>query len=152
MLKGLPLAYNKDMQEDKEGMFDTVKTVVGSLEDLYGHDFDTMKVNKEVMEEAVGTDFSNATELADYLAAKGYSVQKAHEIVGKLVLHCIEKGCYLKDVTLATYQQFSELIESDIYDIIAPSSAVKRRNSYGGTGFEQVKIQIEKAKGALVTK
>ncbi|KQU59319.1 argininosuccinate lyase [Rossellomorea marisflavi] len=151
VLKGLPLAYNKDMQEDKEGMFDTVKTVIGSLKIFTGM-MDTMKVNKDVMEEAVGTDFSNATELADYLAAKGMPFRKAHEVVGKLVLHCIEQGYYLKDVTLATYQQHSELIESDIYDIIAPSAAVKRRNSYGGTGFEQVKIQIEKAKGALVTK
>ncbi|UTE74104.1 argininosuccinate lyase [Rossellomorea marisflavi] len=151
VLKGLPLAYNKDMQEDKEGMFDTVKTVIGSLKIFTGM-MDTMKVNKDVMEEAVGTDFSNATELADYLAAKGMPFRKAHEVVGKLVLHCIEQGYYLKDVPLATYQQHSELIESDIYDIIAPSAAVKRRNSYGGTGFEQVKIQIEKAKGALVTK
>ncbi|KML34455.1 argininosuccinate lyase [Rossellomorea marisflavi] len=151
VLKGLPLAYNKDMQEDKEGMFDTVKTVIGSLKIFTGM-MDTMKVNKDVMEEAVGTDFSNATELADYLAGKGMPFRKAHEVVGKLVLHCIEQGYYLKDVTLATYQQHSELIESDIYDIIAPSAAVKRRNSYGGTGFEQVKIQIEKAKGALVTK
>lgn len=151
VLKGLPLAYNKDMQEDKEGMFDTVKTVIGSLKIFTGM-MDTMKVNKDVMEEAVGTDFSNATELADYLAAKGMPFRKAHEVVGKLVLHCIEQGYYLKDVTLATYQQHCELIESDIYDIIAPSAAVKRRNSYGGTGFEQVKIQIEKAKGALVTK
>lgn len=151
VLKGLPLAYNKDMQEDKEGMFDTVKTVIGSLKIFTGM-MDTMTVNKDVMEEAVGTDFSNATELADYLAAKGMPFRKAHEVVGKLVLHCIEQGYYLKDVTLATYQQHSELIESDIYDIIAPSAAVKRRNSYGGTGFEQVKIQIEKAKGALVTK
>jgi argininosuccinate lyase len=151
VLKGLPLAYNKDMQEDKEGMFDTVKTVIGSLKIFTGM-MDTMKVNKDVMEEAVGTDFSNATELADYLAAKGMPFRKAHEVVGKLVLHCIEQGYYLKDVTLATYQQHSELIESDIYDIIAPSAAVKRRNSYGGTGFEQVKIQIEKAKGSLVTK
>ncbi|GLI83549.1 argininosuccinate lyase [Rossellomorea marisflavi] len=151
VLKGLPLAYNKDMQEDKEGMFDTVKTVIGSLKIFTGM-MDTMKVNKDVMEEAVGTDFSNATELADYLAAKGMPFRKAHEVVGKLVLHCIEHGYYLKDVTLATYQQHSELIESDIYDIIAPSAAVKRRNSYGGTGFEQVKLQIEKAKGALVTK
>ncbi|MEW4328128.1 argininosuccinate lyase [Rossellomorea marisflavi] len=151
VLKGLPLAYNKDMQEDKEGMFDTVKTVIGSLKIFTGM-MDTMKVNKDVMEEAVGTDFSNATELADYLAAKGMPFRKAHEVVGKLVLHCIEQGYYLKDVTLATYQQHCELIKSDIYDIIAPSAAVKRRNSYGGTGFEQVKIQIEKAKGALVTK
>ncbi|WP_064092631.1 argininosuccinate lyase [Rossellomorea aquimaris] len=150
VLKGLPLAYNKDMQEDKEGMFDTVKTVVGSLKIFTGM-ISSMKVNKEQMEEAVGNDFSNATELADYLATKGIPFRQAHEIVGKLVLYCIEKGCYLKDVSLKEYGEFSSLIEEDIYSILTPYSAVERRKSYGGTGFEQVKVQIEKGKSHLVS-
>ncbi|MGM0867278.1 MAG: argininosuccinate lyase [Bacillota bacterium] len=150
VLKGLPLAYNKDMQEDKEGMFDTVKTVVGSLKIFTGM-ISTMKVNTKQMEEAVGNDFSNATELADYLATKGIPFRQAHEIVGKLVLYCIEKGCYLKDVTLEEYGEFSSLIEEDIYSILTPYSAVERRKSYGGTGFEQVKEQIEKGKTHLKT-
>ncbi|BCB05242.1 argininosuccinate lyase [Bacillus sp. KH172YL63] len=148
VLKGLPLAYNKDMQEDKEGMFDTVKTVVGSLKIFTGM-ISTMKVNKGQMEEAVGNDFSNATELADYLATKGIPFRQAHEIVGKLVLYCIEKGCYLKDVSLEEYGEFSSLIEEDIYSILTPYSAVERRKSYGGTGFAQVKEQIEKGKEQL---
>ncbi|MGD6958188.1 argininosuccinate lyase [Rossellomorea aquimaris] len=150
VLKGLPLAYNKDMQEDKEGMFDTVKTVVGSLNIFTGM-ISTMKVNTKQMEEAVGNDFSNATELADYLATKGIPFRQAHEIVGKLVLYCIEKGCYLKDVSLEEYGEFSSLIEEDIYSILTPYSAVERRKSYGGTGFEQVKVQIEKGKSHLKT-
>jgi argininosuccinate lyase len=148
VLKGLPLAYNKDMQEDKEGMFDTVKTVIGSLKIFTGM-ISTMTVKDKRMEEAVSNDFSNATELADYLAAKGVPFRQAHEIVGKLVLHCIEEGYYLKDISLKQYQQYSPLIEEDIYSILAPYAAVERRNSYGGTGFEQVKIQIENAKSLI---
>ncbi|WP_175990689.1 argininosuccinate lyase [Bacillus sp. Marseille-Q1617] len=148
VLKGLPLAYNKDMQEDKEGMFDTVKTVVGSLK-IFNGMVRTMTVKQQRMKEAVSNDFSNATELADYLAAKGVPFRQAHEIVGKLVLHCIEEGYYLKDVSLAQYQQYSNLIEEDIYSILTPYAAVERRDSYGGTGFEQVKIQIEKGKSLL---
>jgi argininosuccinate lyase len=148
VLKGLPLAYNKDMQEDKEGMFDTVKTVIGSLKIFTGM-ISTMTVKDKRMEEAVSNDFSNATELADYLAAKGVPFRQAHEIVGKLVLHCIEEGYYLKNISLKQYQQYSPLIEEDIYSILAPYAAVERRNSYGGTGFEQVKIQIENAKSLI---
>jgi argininosuccinate lyase len=148
VLKGLPLAYNKDMQEDKEGMFDTVKTVVGSLK-IFNGMVRTMTVKQQKMKEAVSNDFSNATELADYLAAKGVPFRQAHEIVGKLVLHCIEEGYYLKDVSLERYQQYSPLIEEDIYSILSPYAAVERRNSYGGTGFEQVKNQIKKGKTLL---
>jgi argininosuccinate lyase len=148
VLKGLPLAYNKDMQEDKEGMFDTVKTVIGSLKIFTGM-IRTMTVKQKRMEEAVANDFSNATELADYLAAKGIPFRQAHEIVGKLVLHCIEEGYYLKDVSLKQFQKYSSLIEEDIYSILAPYAAVERRNSYGGTGFGQVKLQIEKGKSLL---
>lgn len=93
VMKGLPLAYNKDMQEDKEGMFDTVKTVVGSLKIFTGM-IETMNVRTDVMERATNQDFSNATELADYLAAKGMPFREAHEVVGKLVLLCIEKGVF----------------------------------------------------------
>jgi argininosuccinate lyase len=148
VLKGLPLAYNKDMQEDKEGMFDTVKTVVGSLK-IFNGMVRTMTVKQQKMKEAVSNDFSNATELADYLAAKGVPFRQAHEIVGKLVLHCIEEGYYLKDVSLERYQQYSPLIEEDIYSILSPFAAVERRKSYGGTGFEQVKNQIQKGKTLL---
>lgn len=148
LLKGLPLAYNKDMQEDKEGMFDTVLTVKGSLKIMNGI-IDTMKVNQKVMKEAVHSDFSNATELADYLAAKGVPFREAHEIVGKMVLFCIQQGCYLLDVPLEKMKEASSFIEEDVYTALKPEEAVRRRNSAGGTGFNEVASAIEKAKSLL---
>ncbi|WP_342568143.1 argininosuccinate lyase [Psychrobacillus sp. FSL K6-4046] len=147
-LKGLPLAYNKDMQEDKEGMFDTVETIVGSLKIFEGM-VRTMSVHTERLHETVHNDFSNATELADYLAAKGLPFREAHEVTGKLVFLCIQRGYFLLDLPLSDLQEASSLIEADIYDVLSPLAAVRRRNSLGGTGFDQVKIQIEEAKSKL---
>ncbi|MFA1711908.1 argininosuccinate lyase [Peribacillus frigoritolerans] len=144
VLKGLPLAYNKDMQEDKEGVFDTVKTIVGSLK-IFAGMISTMKVKTDVMEKATKNDFSNATELADYLASKGMPFREAHEVVGKLVLFCVQNGCYLVDLSIEQFQEASELFDQDIYDALNPYMAVKRRNSAGGTGFAQVLLAIEKA-------
>ncbi len=145
VLKGLPLAYNKDMQEDKEGMFDTVETVKGSLAIFTGM-IETLKVNVETMETAVHQDFSNATELADYLAAKGMPFRQAHEVVGKLVLLAIQKGVFLLDLPFSDYKAASDLFEEDIYDVLKPKTVVQRRNSAGGTGFAQVRQALEKAK------
>jgi argininosuccinate lyase len=145
VMKGTPLAYNKDMQEDKEGMFDTVKTVIGSLK-IFAGMIETMKVNVDVMEKATKQDFSNATELADYLANKGVPFREAHEIVGKLVLTCIEKGVFLADLPLDVYKEASPLFEEDIYEALKPYTAVNRRNSAGGTGFSEVRKALEKAK------
>ena len=96
-LKGLPLAYNKDMQEDKEGLFDAVHTIKGSLRIFEGM-IQTMTINKERLNQTVKEDFSNATELADYLVTKNIPFRTAHEIVGKIVLECIQQGHYLLDV------------------------------------------------------
>jgi len=148
VLKGLPLAYNKDMQEDKEGMFDTVKTVVGSLK-IFAGMVQTMKVQTDTMEQATKNDFSNATELADYLSDKGMPFREAHEVVGKLVLHCVQKQCFLADLPLEELQAASSLFEGDIYDVLNPRTAVQRRNSAGGTGFLQVEQAIQKAKKCL---
>jgi argininosuccinate lyase len=148
LLKGLPLAYNKDMQEDKEGMFDTVLTVKGSLK-IFNGMIETMKVHTDVMKEAVYNDFSNATELADYLAAKGIPFREAHEIVGKLVLFCIQKGYYLLDIPFEILKEASDLIEEDVYEALKPEEAVRRRNSAGGTGFNQVRLAIDQAKSIL---
>lgn len=148
VMKGLPLAYNKDLQEDKEGMFDTVKTIKTSLLVMAGM-IDTMKVNTDKLGQAVKQDFSNATEIADYLAAKGLPFRQAHEVVGRLVLMCIEKGIYLLDLPLETYQEVCPLFEADLYDVLDPYAAVKRRNSEGGTGFDQVRQALEKANAAL---
>jgi argininosuccinate lyase len=145
VLKGTPLTYNKDMQEDKEGMFDAVETVLGSLRIFEGM-IRTMTVNKERLNEVVHHDFSNATELADYLATKGMPFREAHEVTGKLVFTCIQKSCYLLDLSIDEMTAESSLIEEDVYEVLKPESAVARRNSLGGTGFSQVKQQIERGK------
>ncbi|MDB1680297.1 MULTISPECIES: argininosuccinate lyase [Enterococcus] len=150
LMKGLPLAYNKDFQEDKEGMFDTSETVLACLTIMDGM-VATMKVNKSRMYAATQKDFSNATELADYLAAKGLPFRQAHEIVGKLVLRCTQKGGYLQDIPFEEYQAISPLIEEDIYVTLQPETAVKRRHSRGGTGFDQVRLQIDHAHKELLT-
>ena len=148
VMKSLPLAYNKDLQEDKEGMFDTVETILNSLDVLAGM-LSSMQVNKAKMQQSTENDFSNATELADYLAEKGLPFREAHEIVGKLVLDSIKHGKNIQDWDLEELQAYHPLIEEDIYIYLRPETAVQRRNSLGGTGFEQVKYQIEQAKKEL---
>jgi argininosuccinate lyase len=148
VLKGLPLAYNKDMQEDKEGMFDTVETLEGSLQ-LLAPMIETMTVKKEIMRKALNQDFSNATDIADYLVTKGLPFRDAHEVIGKIVLYSIQNGKYLLDLSLDEYQQFSPLFESDIYVILSPEHVVSARNSYGGTSPLQVKEQIKLAEETL---
>ena len=147
-LKGLPLAYNKDMQEDKEGMFDTAYTLSTSLSVMTGM-IDTMTIKEDNMEQSTQKDFSNATELADYLATIGTPFRQAHEIVGKLVLGCTKKGIYLQDIPLAQYQEIHPKITEAVYDYLSSKTAIARRNSYGGTGFEQVKQAVAKAKEEL---
>lgn len=148
IMKGLPLTYNKDLQEDKEGMFDTVKTIAGSLQIFTGM-IQTMTVNEDVMKKATKEDFSNATEVADYLAKKGMPFREAHEIVGKLVYTCIQKGIYLSDLPFETFTEASELFEQDIYTVLDPYVAVEKRTSAGGTGFKQIQLALEKAKVCL---
>ncbi|UTR12310.1 argininosuccinate lyase [Evansella sp. LMS18] len=148
VLKGLPLAYNKDMQEDKEGMFDTVETLEGSLQ-MLAPMIDTMTVNKGRMRQTVNQDFSNATDIADYLVTKGVSFREAHEVIGKIVLYAIGENKFLLDLGLEEYKQFSELFEDDIYEVLAPEHVVGARKSYGGTSQEQVKQQLELAKSKL---
>ena len=148
VMKSLPLAYNKDLQEDKEGMFDTAETITVAIDILSGM-LKTMTVNQEHMAASTEKDFSNATELADYLASKGLPFREAHEIVGKMVLECTKAGYFLQDVPLERYQELSDLIEEDIYITLQSKTAVERRNSLGGTGFAQVIWQIEDAKKCL---
>lgn len=145
VLKGLPLAYNKDLQEDKEGMFDTVETVLQSLRIFTGM-IATIQFHSDTMKKATQKDFSNATELADYLATKGIPFREAHEIVGKLVLACTKKGIYLQDVSLAEYQKVAPIIEADIYYFLESDTAVARRTSAGGTAFSEIESAIAKAK------
>lgn len=148
VLKGLPLAYNKDLQEDKEGMFDTVDTVINSLQILEPL-LMTMKVNVDVMEQAVSADYGNATDAADYLSSKGVPFREAHEIVGRLVLYAINAGKSLLQLSMEEYQQFSPLFDEDIFEILQPQAVVARRTSYGGTAPTAVIQQIELAKTKL---
>lgn len=148
VMKGLPLAYNKDMQEDKEGVFDAVKTIVPSLKVMSGM-IKPLHVNRDKMEQATHHDFSNATELADYLATKGIPFRQAHEIVGELVLKGLKTGTNLADIPLDQYQQINPQITADVYTVLKPDTAVARRHSLGGTGFDQVKRQIAAARKVI---
>ncbi|MEE6449961.1 argininosuccinate lyase [Gottfriedia acidiceleris] len=148
VLKGLPLAYNKDMQEDKEGMFDTVYTVVGALQLLSGI-IDTMKVNEKRMYEAVKNDYSNATDLADYLVRKNIPFRQAHEVVGKTVLYAIENHKFLGELTLEEFKSINEVFEEDIYHTLNPKTVMEARISEGGTSTNEVWKQIVKAEECL---
>ncbi|MED4780435.1 argininosuccinate lyase [Brevibacillus choshinensis] len=149
VLKGLPLAYNKDMQEDKEGMFDTVSTIHGALA-LLTPMIQTMQVKTERMRQAVTNDFSNATDLADYLVRKDMPFRQAHEVVGRTVLYCIEQQKYLLELTLDEFQSFSDVIGEDVYEALAVETVVNARNVLGGTARNQVESQIEWYRKKLV--
>lgn len=147
-VKGLPLAYNKDLQEDKEGLFDAIDTVKFSLA-VYAQLIRGMKLREDVMRHAVEADYSNATDLADYLVRKGLPFRKAHAVAGQAVAQCIARGIYLAELPIADYQQLSPLFAEDIYDAISPETCVSCRNSYGGTSYEQAEMQIEAAKNLM---
>ncbi|NJM48393.1 MAG: argininosuccinate lyase [Alkalinema sp. RU_4_3] len=151
MMKGVPLAYNKDFQEDKEALFDGVNTVKVCLEAI-AILFEFGLVFKPVrLAEAVAEDFSNATDVADYLAAKGVPFREAYNLVGKVVRTSLAVGKLLKDLTLEEWKALHPAFETDIYGAIAPAQVVAARNSYGGTGFEQVRSAVERTKARLET-
>lgn len=142
--KGLPLAYNKDLQEDKEGLFDTIDTVKFSLT-VYASMLKAMRVNGTRMTDAVRKDFSNATDMADYLVKKGLPFRQAHEVVGKSVRYCIDNNKWLMDLSLDEFKQFSPLFESDIIEAIKIETCVSARNSHGGTSYAQVEQSLTTA-------
>lgn len=149
LMKGLPLAYNKDLQEDKEALFDAVKTVKACLEAMTillreGLEFRTTRLAA-----AVAEDFSNATDVADYLAARGVPFREAYNLVGKVVKTCIAADKLLKDLSLEEWKELHRAFEADIYQAIAPMQVVAARNSYGGTGFEQVRKAILAAQAKI---
>ena len=148
-LKALPLTYNKDMQEDKEGLFDTINTLNASLI-MVKNMIETMSLNKQQMHNAVTQDFSNATDYADYLVGKGIPFREAHEIVGKSVLYAIEQRKYLLDLELAEFKHFSPLVEEDIYETLSPLNVVEARESYGGTSSITSKRNIMEAQNKLL--
>lgn len=149
-LKGLPLSYNKDMQEDKEGMFDTIETLSGALQ-LFAPMIASMQVHEDRMLAAVRNDFSNATDIADYLVEKGLPFREAHAVIGALVAHCLDKKIFLLDLDLASFQSFSELFEKDVYERLAAENVVAVRRSRGGTGGTAVAEQITYAKAKVAT-
>ena len=144
-VKGLPLAYNKDLQEDKEGIFDAIDTVKFSLS-VYARIVRGMKVRADVMKKAVTEDFSNATDLADYLVKKGMPFRKAHAVAGQAVHDCIARGIYLEDMRIEDFQKLSSLFDADIKEAIRPETCVRNRNSLGGTSYDQVACQLGLAK------
>ena len=147
-MKGLPLSYNKDMQEDKEALFDTFDTVEQSLF-VMSRLLEEITFHKERMQKAAEEGYLDATDLADYLVGKGMTFRKAHEVVGKMVLFAMDKGKELNQLTLEEMRDFSRQIEDEVYDWLDPTSCINRRNLPGGTGPKQVKTNLEKAKKEL---
>ena len=147
-LKGLPLAYNKDMQEDKEAIFDAVDTVKKCLE-VFTPMLATLKVLPDNMYAAAGKGFINATDLADYLTKKGMPFRSAYKTVGQIVAFCIDNGLVLENMPLERYKQFDEMFENDLYGEISLETCVKKRISAGSTGPDSVNAQIEYIKEFL---
>lgn len=145
-MKGIPLAYNKDMQEDKEYTFDAIDTVKGCLS-LFTGMMKTMTFNKDRMEDSAKNGFTNATDAADYLVNHGVPFRDAHGIVGQLVLLCIDKNISLDDLSLDEYQKISPAFEEDIYEAVSMKTCVEKRNTIGAPGQDAMKkvIQINEA-------
>ena len=146
--KGLPLAYNKDLQEDKPPVFDAGDTVKDSI-NIFCEMISTMEVRKENMEHAAKYGYMNATDAADYLVQKGIPFRDCHEIIGKIVLYCIGKGIAIEELTMEEFKGFSKEFDEDIYDAIAIRNCIAAKKSEGSTSFESVKKQIEDVKKEL---
>ena len=142
VLKGLPLAYNKDIQEDKEPLFDSVETVKLCIE-AFIEMIDVMEVNAENMFESAKKGYVNATDLADYLVVKGLPFRDAYNISGRIVSYCLTKDVILEELPLEEYKKFSDLIEEDVHKRLDLRTCVERRNSAGGTSSASVRAQIE---------
>ncbi|MBO5416848.1 MAG: argininosuccinate lyase [Clostridia bacterium] len=148
-LKGLPLAYNKDMQEDKEAIFDSVDTVIACLE-VFAPMIRTMRVKADNMYRAAQGGFINATDLADYLTKRGMPFRSAYKIVGQIVAECISKNCVLDTLPLEEYKKYTELFEADLFDEISLETCVSKRISAGGTSVGSVEQQIAYVKKELL--
>lgn len=142
IMKGLPLAYNKDMQEDKLPVFDAGDTLKNSI-NIFIEMISTMKINKAVMEKAAKTGFMNATDAADYLVSKGLAFRDCHEIIGKIVLHCVQAGKAIEELSLAELKEFSSLFEEDIYEKIDLRACIAAKKSKGSTSFDSVAEQLK---------
>lgn len=148
VLKGLPLAYNKDMQEDKEGLFDTVKTVSETLA-VFTPMISAMKINKDNMKNATETDYSNATNLANYLTKKNVPFREAHEITGKIVSHCLENDILLINLPINSYQLFSSKIDNGVYEYLTVESVIEEHKTVNGTSKSSVNTQLKRCADML---
>lgn len=148
VMKGLPLAYNKDMQEDKEGVFDSIDTVKACLE-IFTEMVATATINRENMKKAAAKGFINATDCADYLVRKGMPFRTAYRLTGELVARCIEKGCGLDELSLEEYRKFSPLFEKDVYEEISLDTCLNKRNSFGGPAPEALLQSVKLMEGEL---
>lgn len=140
-MKGIPLAYNKDMQEDKEMAFDAMDTVAQCLT-LFTGMISTMKFRKDRMAVSAMKGFTNATDLADYLVTKGVPFRDAHGIVGRIVLTCIDQGISIEEMPLQELKEYSECFENDVYEAISLKTCVEKRNTIGGPGIIAMKQEI----------
>jgi argininosuccinate lyase len=145
LMKGLPLSYNRDMQEDKRPLFDTVDTLKACLE-IMNAMLPGTTFNRQRMSATTGEGYSTATDVAEYLVKKGVPFREAHEITGKIVLYCIKKKVELLELTLTELKSFSPLIAKDIFPALDPAASVRARSSYGGTSPSQVLRQIKRYK------
>ena len=148
MLKGLPLAYNKDMQEDKEAIFDSIDTLKQCIS-IFTPMLNTMTVIEKNMKDAAAKGFINATDVADYLTKRGVPFRTAYKISGTLVAYCIDKNTVLENLSLAEFKEFSDVFEEDVFDAINLENCTFRRNSEGGTAIESVEAQIKSVRAKL---
>ncbi|MDQ3234575.1 MAG: argininosuccinate lyase, partial [Pseudobdellovibrionaceae bacterium] len=142
VLKGLPSCYNKDLQEDKEALFDSLDTYKASLR-VMGLVLETMTVNEERMATEAEKAYMNATDLADYFVGKGMAFREAHHLVGEIVLDAIKSGRSLSELTLADYQKFSNLVDNDVYHALEIMAVLRKKSSIGGTSPEQVLAALQ---------
>ena len=151
MVKGVPLAYNKDFQEDKEPVFDTVETISSCLKAMTILIKEGLEFNVQNLINAVNNDFSNATDLADYLVGKDVPFREAYQVVGEIVKYCLRKNIIFKNLTIKEFKDFNAEFEEDIFGKLDPINVVKSRNSLGGTGFNQVEIELKSWKKKLLS-
>ena len=150
-MKGIPLAYNKDMQEDKEVAFDAIDTVKDNIR-LFDGMIATMKFRKDVMAASAKNGFTNATDAADYLVLKGVPFRDAHGIIGRLVLYCIDRNCALDDLSVDEFREFSDQFDEDIYEAISLETCVEKRLTEGAPGRASMERAIEASRQYLEDK
>ena len=142
MIKGLPLAYNKDFQEDKEALFDAYRTTRDCVEAMAILFEEGLEFRIDRLNQAVESDFSNATDVADYLVARGVPFREAYQLVGAVVRRCLEQGCLLRELSLEQWKELHPAFEADLHETLAPRAVVSARRSEGGTGFDRVHEQV----------